>query len=1250
MKIGVDLRPLYTGSKYRGVGFYTRETLKELLKLDTENEYHFLNLYGDFPDDIELDSRCYVHTYYEGPMVADCGEKNLFRTPELDEVREAQVRHFLKHSGIDVMLFTSPNEYGNPFKAKWFSDVRTATIMYDVIPLAFPDQCLFDPRYKADYEASLDFVKGLDLLLAISEFTGEDVAKRLNIPGEKIKVVSSGIDARYLNTGKRNTRQTRRRLGIESDYFLFAGGIDFKKNIESIIEAYSKLRGDRRDKTSLVIVGKAAEDTINHYRQIAEEHDVVDRLVFTGFVTDDELIDLYCDARALVFPSLYEGFGLPVIEAMACGTPVITSNTSSLKEIAEGYALMVNPKRVREITQAMETVLDGDPRIAEMAQKAKEHAGTYTWSNVAGKVFAALKQLSLTDKGSPAYQEPEFRVSDGILNDIANEYCAWDLPFGISEADRIGRELQALENDAPLPVLPCGKRVLYDFTVVSDWMKNNYVTGIGRVAVQLYYGLRKFAQVVPVCSRDEDGQFAFYRLDMGKWEPTSRRVPVRSGDIYFMPEYQVRGVQLPEDYPRVDSLRQKGVRTYAMLYDILPLLMPQYFEKKTVTEFKGYLADMLADYDGIITDSRTVADEMLAYVSGHPEVHSNRSIKAGFIHLGGNSVSERKSNDPVPGEVVDFFKGTTYLMVGTVEPRKGHACALSQFEKLWEKGTDVKLCIIGHAGWNMNDFIQGMRAHREHGKRLLFIEAASDSVLNYAYEHATALIQASAGEGFGLPLIEAGEYDLPVICSDIPVFHEVAGEHATYFNRDSDELSRIVEAFDPRKAPISKDIESWSWERAACAVANMLIDESGWYKRLKADGTSELFEEKENRFTLIPEETTGDGQTRRSGRRDSGEKSILIIYPNNFVKGGQGTNNRIRGLMQQLKSRGWSIDQLGFDHFSQDTDFESFKRDNSEGLVRNLYLYDFADDRDKASRNKRRIPENRYLQDWTRPGMHEMLNDIARKNNYTAIATFYTYLANLFATLRADAKKVYFMEDCMFLQQTSWGLQEGVTMGNVLDEDVEKVKLFDEVFCISYDEKIMYEKLTGKPMRFLPHLMSKDTRIVTTPVENRKWDAAFVGFNNPFNVEGLHWFVDEVCPYLDPDIRVVFVGSMTRELKHVPACADVIPFAPSLEDLFDDVKINICPMFRGTGMKIKVVEAMARGLPTVCNDRGVDGFPDKLQTGCLVTQDAREFAGYINRLSKDRKFYDEKTEQTRRYYRELFDVEKYGEMLDKLLG
>ena len=124
----------------------------------------------------------------------------------------------------------------------------------------------------------------------------------------------------------------------------------------------------------------------------------------------------------------------------------------------------------------------------------------------------------------------------------------------------------------------------------------------------------------------------------------------------------------------------------------------------------------------------------------------------------------------------------SFLMVGTVEPRKGHTQALAAFEKLWEQGLDANLVIVGNQGWNMESLADRLRHHPEQGKRLFWLEGISDEYLEKIYAASTCLIAASEGEGFGLPLIEAAQHKLPIIARDIPVFREVAGEHAHYFN------------------------------------------------------------------------------------------------------------------------------------------------------------------------------------------------------------------------------------------------------------------------------------------------------------------------------------------------------------------------------------------------------------------------------------------------------------------------------------
>jgi len=396
-------------------------------------------------------------------------------------------------------------------------------------------------------------------------------------------------------------------------------------------------------------------------------------------------------------------------------------------------------------------------------------------------------------------------------------------------------------------------------------------------------------------------------------------------------------------------------------------------------------------------------------------------------------------------------------------------------------------------------------------------------------------------------------------------------------------------------------------------------------------------------------------------------KKMLIVYPNNFLQGMHGTNSRVYQLVSAFKQLGYNIDQFGYENFSKDSSFVGFDKTNSNRLISNLYLYDFIKGynnlntsdtvirfTDRVKRKLRRSDANsntKYLQDWAPDGACRLFNEIIEKNIYDVVVVFYTYLANLLKNENIKAKKIYFMEDSMFLQQYSWDYKNNpsLTLGKLLDEELDRLKFFDEIFCISYDEKIMYEKFIGKEIHFLPHIQPESIQKANTPLETRKWDVMFLGFNNPFNVEGMNWFVKEVYPHLNPKLKLVFVGSATYELETTHSNIDIIPFAPDLDEIFDNTKVSICPMFRGTGMKIKVVESMAKGIPIVCNERGIDGFPDKMRCGCFVTQDPTEFAEYLNKLVTDQAFYKNAVSEINEYYGMLFNRSKYLKDLKDIL-
>ena len=167
-------------------------------------------------------------------------------------------------------------------------------------------------------------------------------------------------------------------------------------------------------------------------------------------------------------------------------------------------------------------------------------------------------------------------------------------------------------------------------------------------------------------------------------------------------------------------------------------------------------------------------------------------------------------------------------MVSTVEPRKGHEQVLDAFEQLWDSGFDANLVIVGKQGWHVEALINRLRTHPEVGGRLLWLEGVSDEFLGQIYSTSTCLIVASKGEGFGLPLIEAAQHGLPIIARDLPVFREVAGDHAYYFNgQQAPELARTISEwkkhYEQGTHPHSESMPWLTWKQSADQLANILL-------------------------------------------------------------------------------------------------------------------------------------------------------------------------------------------------------------------------------------------------------------------------------------------------------------------------------------------------------------------------------------------------------------------------------------------
>jgi glycosyltransferase involved in cell wall biosynthesis len=238
------------------------------------------------------------------------------------------------------------------------------------------------------------------------------------------------------------------------------------------------------------------------------------------------------------------------------------------------------------------------------------------------------------------------------------------------------------------------------------------------------------------------------------------------------------------------------VAVHYVVYDLLPVQLPQFFPTDAV-HFVPWL-HRVAHSTGAVCISQTVAQDLRNWIAIYVPPRAIAPAIAWF-HLGAD-IDTSQPTRGLPPDAPDVFAKLaarpTFLMVATLEPRKGHRQALAAFEALWARGVAVNLVLVGKPGWYVDDLVARLAQHPEQGQRLFWLNDASDEYLERLYGASTCLIAASEGEGFGLPLIEAAQHGLPILARNLAVFREVAGAHATYFDGSAPaDLMAAIEAW-----------------------------------------------------------------------------------------------------------------------------------------------------------------------------------------------------------------------------------------------------------------------------------------------------------------------------------------------------------------------------------------------------------------------------------------------------------------------
>jgi glycosyltransferase involved in cell wall biosynthesis len=232
-------------------------------------------------------------------------------------------------------------------------------------------------------------------IISVSDFTKREIMLRYGVPDEKITVTHEGASDSFVPVRGRNLiSNTLKAYGIGKKYIVFVGRIEPRKNISGLIKAFAYLKGKGFRDLCLVIVGD--QDRLFRERHIffeIEQMGLAQDIIFTGGVSEQDLCMLYNGAEMLVYPAFAEGFGLPVVEAMACGIPVITSNSTALREVAGDAGVLVNPNSFKEIAEGMERVLVDQGLKEELSFKGLEWIKNFRWQKTAQETIQVYRSV-----------------------------------------------------------------------------------------------------------------------------------------------------------------------------------------------------------------------------------------------------------------------------------------------------------------------------------------------------------------------------------------------------------------------------------------------------------------------------------------------------------------------------------------------------------------------------------------------------------------------------------------------------------------------------------------------------------------------------------------------------------------------------------------------------------------------------------------------------------------------------------------
>lgn len=621
-------------------------------------------------------------------------------------------------------------------------------------------------------------------------------------------------------------RKARASLGLGDEQLLVAtfGHLADTKLNERLMAAWLECAAARAADYQLVFVGEATGAYGASLMEIICQNGLDTNVTITGFA-DRELYERYLQAADVAVQLRTASRGetsRSVLDCLAYGIPTIINAHGTMADIpCHAVIKLADGFQDRELADALQTLLrDQEQRRALSAAGRAYLADHHDPQDIAQLYFEAIEHFAV---------EGRYAKRNALLENLRGMPAKGE-PVR-EDMVAVAASIAANERYSGHP------RLFVDVSVIRN--KDNH-SGIERVARAILLAL--FEQentdyrVEPVFFCQDTGTMRYARTYGSKIVGDSPGIfeepPIEyaDGDVFLGLDWNLPTAVAGQRV--LEAMRDRGVGIFFVIYDLLPVLHPNFFPEWLEPQFADWLAAIAAVADGTICISRSVAHELLRWCEENSVQREDAPLRIGSFRLGCDverSVPTGGIPDALLNKIAKAGCRPFLLMVGTIEPRKGHAQTIAAFDLLWQRGHEVNLVIVGRAGWMVDHVVERLCKHPQAGERLFWFDQASDELLLQLYRSTIGLIAASEGEGFGLPLVEAARHNVPVVARDLPVFREVGGPHAYYFSgKTAESLAEAVSLWlalrERGEIPLPREIPQLTWAESAQQLLSRIQD------------------------------------------------------------------------------------------------------------------------------------------------------------------------------------------------------------------------------------------------------------------------------------------------------------------------------------------------------------------------------------------------------------------------------------------